>query len=152
MNLEEAREELSSYKNLKKKIYHLQLKEQELRRLAGSANSINYLRIGDSPSSVQQSQQERFIKLALEKSEEWHKLYEKAEEIALQLESRIYGIAADNVVYGNILSYRFINCLKIKTVCDLMHYSMRRVFDLLDEAVEKYSEKWQVPLKKEELK
>ena len=44
----------------------------------------------------------------------------------------------------------FINCLKIKTVCDLMHYSMRRVFDLLDEAVAKYSEKWQVPLKKEE--
>lgn len=151
MNLEEAREELNSYKNLKKKIYHLQLKEQELRRLAGSANSINYLRIGDSPSSLtQQSQQERFIQLALEKSEEWHQLYEKAECVALKLEGRVYGIAADNVVYGNILSYRFVNYLKIKTIADLMSYSPRHLLRILDEAVQKYSEKWQVPLKKED--
>jgi len=152
MTLEEARKELNSYKNLKKKIYHLQLKEQELRRLAETASSSNYSKIGDSPSSLtqQQSQQERFIQLALEKSEEWHQLYEKAECAALKLEGRVYGIAADNVVYGNILSYRFINCLKIKTVCDLMHYSISRVFGLLDEAVEKYSEKWSLPLKSEE--
>jgi len=151
MTLEEARKELNSYKNLKKKIYHLQLKEQELRRLAETASSSNYAKIGDSSSSAQQqSQQERFIQLALEKSEEWHNLYEKAECVALKLEGRVYGIAADNVVYGNILSYRFINCLKIKTIADIMSYSIRRVFDLLDEAVEKYSEKWNLPLERGE--
>lgn len=152
MTLEEAKKELNSYKNLKKRIYHLQLKEQELRRLAETASSSNYAKIGDSPSSVQQSQQERFIKLALEKSEEWHQLYEKAESIALQLECRVYEIAADNIIYGNILSYRFVNCLKIKTIADLLHYSMRRVFDLLDESVAKYSEKWNLPLESEESK
>lgn len=138
MTIEEAKKYLNNYKYHKKNLVLIELKIQELERLAeGNGGMV----ISDTPGcqgGVKKSMKD-FVNEIADLRQRYQEKYLKAEKVCEELEEQIYKVGETDVVYGQILSLYYIYNLTLLEIAKEINYGYRHTKRLFFEAIKRFA-------------